>query len=134
MSHLLSVAVGGALGAVARYGLSGWVHTWAEESFPWGTLTVNVVGSFLLGAAFLYLDRGGFPAELRHFATIGLLGAFTTFSTFTFETVTLLQDGEWGRAGAYVVLSVALGVVAVLLGFLAAEALLGDTMRMGRGG
>lgn len=126
MSHIVSVAVGGALGAVARYGLSGWVHTWTEESFPWGTLAVNVVGSFLLGAAFLYLDRGGFSPELRHFATIGLLGAFTTFSTFTFETVMLLQDGEWARAGGYVALSVFLGLVAVLLGFWAADGLLGS--------
>lgn len=119
-----SIAVGGAAGALLRYAASGWVHTWAGETFPWGTLTVNVTGSFLLGGVFLYLDRGGFSPELRQFVTIGLLGAFTTFSTFTFETVALLQDGEWGRALGYAAGSVILGLAAVVAGFAVGDLLL----------
>ncbi|MFP4624184.1 MAG: fluoride efflux transporter CrcB [Gemmatimonadota bacterium] len=117
---LILIAAGGALGAVARYGLAGWVQARAGF-FPWGTLAVNVLGSFLLGFAFRYLETTVVPPEWRQAVTIGFLGAFTTFSTFSFEAVALAQDGDWGRAGSYVVASVVLGVVAVLAGLGAAE-------------
>lgn len=121
---LLYVAVGGALGAVARYALTGWVHTFATDTFPWGTLTVNVAGSLLLGFLFLYLESTAFTAELRQFVAIGLLGAFTTFSTFSYETWVLVQDGEWGRAAGYVAGSVGLGLLGVAAGLLLAALLL----------
>lgn len=121
---LISIAVGGALGAVARWGLGGWVHGWAGAAFPWGTFAVNVVGSFLLGFSFLYLESVSLPAELRRFIAIGFLGAFTTFSTFAYESVALLRDGEWARAGGYVAASVVLGLAGVIAGFGAARALL----------
>jgi CrcB protein len=112
---LILIAIGGALGALARYGLAGWVQERAGF-FPWGTLVVNVIGCFLLGFAFRWLEATAVPAEWRHAATIGLLGAFTTFSTFSFEAVALAQDGDWPRAAGYVLLSVALGLAAVLAG------------------
>lgn len=116
---LLLIAVAGALGAVARYGLSGWVQERAAF-FPWGTLVVNVLGSFLLGLAFRYLEATTLPAEWRQAVTIGFLGAFTTFSTFSYEAVAMIQDGDWHQAGWYVLASVALGLAAVVAGFGAA--------------
>ncbi len=113
--NILLIAAGGALGAVARYGLSGWLQERAGF-FPWGTLAVNVLGSFLLGLTFRYLEATALPAEWRQGATIGFLGAFTTFSTFSYEAVALVQDGDWGRAGAYVGGSVLLGLAAVVAG------------------
>lgn len=118
------IAIGGALGAVARWGVGGWVHGWAGAAFPWGTLAVNVGGSFLLGFAFLYLESVALPGELRRFLAIGFLGAFTTFSTFAYESVALLRDGEWIRAGGYVSASVVLGLAGVVAGFGVARALL----------
>lgn len=113
--QLLLIATAGALGAVARYGLSGWVQERAAF-FPWGTLAVNVLGSFLLGFVFRYLEATTLPAEWRQAATIGFLGAFTTFSTFSYEAVMLAQDGDWQRAGAYVAASVGLGLLGVVAG------------------
>lgn len=118
------VALGGAVGAAARYGITGWVHRWAPATFPWGTLAVNVMGSLLLGFAYRYLEATTVSAETRQFVTIGLLGAFTTFSTFSYEAVALLQDGEWPRALAYVFGSVVVGLAAVFVGFRAATAVL----------
>ena len=113
---LLYVALGGAAGAVARYGLGGWVQGLAGFGFPWGTLVVNLVGSLLIGFAVRYLEAVHLAPDLRALVTIGLLGAFTTFSTFTLETVTLLEDGAWGRAGAYAFGSLFLGLAAVYVG------------------
>lgn len=101
---------------MARYGLGGWVHQWAGAGFPWGTLTVNVVGSFALGSALGLLQAAAAGPDLRAFLTIGLLGAFTTFSTFTWETVAMLQDGQWVRAALYLSGSVAIGLLAVVAG------------------
>lgn len=123
MSLLLMVAAGGALGAVARYGLSGWVQSVTDGTFPWGTLVVNVLGCFFLGFAFRVLQLSALAPALRGAVTVGFLGAFTTFSTFGLETVGLLQDGRWARAAAYVGASVAVGVVAVLAGLWLAAAL-----------
>ena len=87
-------------------------------------MTVNVLGSFLLGASLRYLEAMPVAPELRALVTIGILGAFTTFSTFSYEAVAMLQDGEWGRAGWYMMGSMLLGVAAVILGFSAGSALL----------
>lgn len=118
------VAVGGAVGALARFGMAGWVQSRAG-AFPWGTLAVNVLGSFLLGFLLRYLQDVAVPPEWRLALTVGLLGAFTTFSTFSYEVVALVQTGDWQRAGAYVVGSVALAVVAVFAGIGLGEATLG---------
>jgi CrcB protein len=110
------IAIGGALGAVARYGVGGWVQDRTGFGFPWGTLVVNVLGALLIGFALRYLEAVRLSPEVRALIIIGGLGAFTTFSTFSYETVALLEDGEWLRAGAYAVGSLALGLVAVYAG------------------
>lgn len=116
MRILLYIAVGGAAGAIARYGLAGWVHSRAGFQFPWGTLVVNVLGSFLIGVALRWLDASTATPAVRAAITIGLLGSFTTFSTFSYEAVTLLQDAEWQKAAGYVLGSVLLGIAAVYAG------------------
>lgn len=113
---LLYVALGGALGAVARYGLSGWLQETAGGTFPWGTLAVNVAGCFLLGLTLAWLERVAVAADVRSFAAIGVLGAFTTFSTFSYEAVALLRDRDWLRAGGYLSGSLLLGLAAVVAG------------------
>ena len=113
---LAYVALGGALGALARYGISGWVYDRMGENFPWGTLVVNVVGCLALGLVIRWLQVSAVSPEVRPFLTIGLLGAFTTFSTFSFETVALLQEGQWLRAGLYMGGSVVLGLIAMVAG------------------
>ncbi len=120
----LWIAGGGALGAVARYAVGGWVHAWAGAAYPWGTLAVNVVGAALLG--FLYRLFGAVPVtpELRGFIAVGFLGAFTTFSTFSYEAALLVQDREWGAAALYSLGSVVLGLGAVFVGFWAAASIL----------
>jgi CrcB protein len=113
---ILMVAAGGALGATARFGLSGWVQGFLNTTFPLGTLVVNVLGSFLLGLSFLFMENLAFSAEARSMVTIGFLGAFTTFSTFSYEAIVLLEGGEWARGGMYVGGSLVLGLVGVLGG------------------
>ena len=117
------VALGGALGALARYGISGWVYDRMGENFPWGTLVVNLVGCLALGLVIRWLQVSAVAPELRPFLTIGVLGAFTTFSTFSFETVELARAGELWRAGGYAAGSLVAGVIAVLLGAALATAL-----------
>jgi CrcB protein len=118
------VSVGGAAGALARYWLSGWVNAAFVGSFPLGTLVVNVLGSLLLGFGMQAMEAFPISAVLRTMLTVGFLGAFTTFSTFSYETVTLVRDGDWIRATLYTVLSLVLGLIAVLIGIGAASVLL----------
>jgi len=121
---LLAIAAGGAMGAMGRYLATGWVQGLTGGFYPWGTLAVNVAGSVALGFAMVWLQASLASAELRQFVAIGLLGSFTTFSTLSFETATMLRDGEWWRAGGYVAASVFLGVIGLLMGMGAANALL----------
>ena len=113
---LLYIAVGGAIGALARYGLGGWVHTWGGTRMPWGTFVVNVIGSLLIGLALRFLEGVPSTPEVRALVSIGLLGAFTTFSTYTYETVALMRTGEWARAGVYSLGSLVIGILAVMVG------------------
>ena len=114
---ILAIAAGGALGAVLRYLLSGWVHELAGARFPWGTLAVNALGSFFLGLVMAgLLEHAVTGSVARAFWTIGVLGAFTTFSTFSYETLTLLSIGDWRAGIANVGANLALGLAAVLLG------------------
>jgi len=116
--RLLAVAAAGALGALARYGLSGLVHRWAGPSFPWGTLVVNLLGCFLLGLlATLSVERWTLSATSRAAVLIGFLGAFTTFSTFSWETLQLLREGAVARALLNAAGSVLLGLVAAWAGY-----------------
>ena len=113
---MFAVAGGGALGALARHYLTAWVAGMASAEFPWGTLIVNVVGSFCLGFLLIAMTIRPVSDEVRGFATVGLLGAFTTFSTFSQEAVTLFQAGYQGRAAAYVLSSVLVGLLSVAVG------------------
>lgn len=125
MSALVAVAGGGALGAVARWLASGWIQEASGGLFPWGTLAVNLTGALLLGFAVVWLQDTVASPEVRELVTVGFLGSFTTFSTYSWETVTLLRDGELARAGGYALGSLLLGIVAVLVGAALAQALLG---------
>jgi CrcB protein len=113
---ILVVGLGGAAGAVSRYLATGWIQSLSGGFFPWGTLVVNVAGSLALGFVLVWLQASVSSAELRELVTIGFLGSFTTFSTFSYETVAMLRDGEWWRAGGYTAGSVVLGVLAVAVG------------------
>lgn len=120
-TNFLVIAGGGALGAVLRYGVA---VTLPARSFPWATLTVNTIGSLLFGFLAIWLtERFPGAAGLRAFALVGVLGAFTTFSTFSFETMTLMQAGDFTRAGVNVVASVALCLLAVAAGMALARQL-----------
>jgi fluoride exporter len=110
-----AVAAGGALGALARFGLSGWVTTWAAAPFPWGTLAANALGSFLLGI-FAAVGTGRLPTELRAGLTVGLCGGMTTFSTFDLEVHALLTRGDWAAALAYAGISVTACLAGVAAG------------------
>lgn len=117
MVKILIVALGGALGAVARYGLSGLIHRHFKGGFPVGTLAVNAVGCLAIGGL-LYLveDRSMLGPRTRLFLAIGILGSFTTFSSFGYETMELLREGAFGMALVNVAGNVILGLGAVWLG------------------
>jgi CrcB protein len=117
MLTVVAIAVAGSIGALARYGLDGLISRNAPASFPWGTFAVNVSGSFVLGLLFVLLFERYRPDPwLRSALTIGLLGAYTTFSTFSLETYRLAEDGAYGLALANVVGSVSAGLTAVYAG------------------
>ena len=114
---VLMVAAGGALGAVLRYVLSGWAQELGGTRFPWGTLAVNVIGSFALGLLMAtLLDHATTSPATRSFWTIGVLGAFTTFSTFSYETLALVSVGDWTAGAANVAANLGLGLAAAFLG------------------
>ncbi|MDT8340989.1 MAG: fluoride efflux transporter CrcB [Longimicrobiales bacterium] len=113
---LAAVAVGGAVGALGRFGLASWVQHTLGAGFPWGTLAVNLTGSFLMGSLAGALQRGLLPPEAQVLAAVGILGSFTTFSAFSLENVRLLQEGAWGRALVYMAASVGVGLMAALAG------------------
>ena len=118
------IAVGSAIGGVSRYLLGGFVQRLTAGTFPFGTLLVNITGSFLLGLIMRYaVETPTFTPEVRAFLTIGFCGGYTTFSTFSYETVVLMEDGQWARAAAYVLLSVVVSLAATFLGFAAAREL-----------
>jgi CrcB protein len=106
----MAIALGSALGGVLRYLAGAAVHLWLARTFPWGTLGVNVVGSTAIGLAWVLLAaRGGGAGELaRAFVIVGLLGGFTTFSSFSMETMLLLEQHGYARAATYVLASVCL--------------------------
>jgi len=113
------VALGGASGALGRWGLASAVHGALGVGWPWGTFAVNLLGCFGLGAVAVWADAATSGAWIRSGLGIGFLGAFTTFSTFSLETVRLAQEGQGARAVAYVGASITMGLLAVTAGFAA---------------
>jgi CrcB protein len=120
-----AVALGAGVGGVSRYLLASAIQQRAGTSFPWGTFVVNVSGSLLLGFLIRYaLATPSLSVEMRALLTTGFCGGYTTFSTYSYETATLLEDGQYSRAGLYAVASVLLSLAGTVAGFaLAHEAI-----------
>ncbi len=117
MQKLLLIAVAGSLGALARYGLAGLVQRWTDSLFPWGTVVVNVAGCFLFGLLWVAMEeRFSFSPDARIVVLTGFLGAFTTFSTYMFETQHLLEDSEYLRAVGNLGLQNGAGLAAMIAG------------------
>jgi CrcB protein len=126
MWNALWIFAGGGLGSLARWGFSGWIANTIGETFPWGTLLVNISGSFVIGLFATVTGPEGrwlVPATFRQFFMLGICGGYTTFSSFSLQTLTLAQDGQLFKAGANCVLSVVLCLLGVWLGHLLATTL-----------
>ena len=125
MTYLL-VALGSALGGTLRYWLSGLIANWFGQTFPWGTLIINVSGSFVIGFFATLTAADGrllVPGEWRQFVMAGICGGYTTFSSFSYQTLVLAQDGEWFDSGLNIVLSLVFCLVGVWLGVATAMAI-----------
>ncbi len=124
MRQIVAIAAGGALGSVLRYWMSNWVHVFAGRGFPYGTLAVNVLGCLIMGLLFvMFLERFAESAVWRAGVLIGVLGGFTTFSSFSIETFNLIEQGEPFRALMNVMLSVVLCLGATWVGVVAGRQL-----------
>jgi len=115
LSILLAIGTGGFIGAILRFTISTWIQKLFSPLFPIGTLTVNIIGSFIIGFMALYFENIISPHQKALIIT-GMLGALTTFSTFSLETVTMLQEGLWGRAFANITLNTFLCIAATIIG------------------
>ncbi len=125
MARLLLVMLGSAVGGGARYLTAGWVQSWTGPAFPSGTLAVNAVGSFLICGVMHWSTATGISAETRLLLTSGLLGGFTTYSTFDYETFRLVQESAWGLAAANVIATVLTCFAAGVLGWWLSRTLAG---------
>lgn len=124
MMQALAIAGGGAVGALLRFWMANGVYTLMGRGFPYGTLFINVLGSLLMGLLFVLLvERSVAAPEWRALLMVGLLGSFTTFSTFSLETLNLLEGGEFGKALLNVLLSVVLCLAAAVAGVVAGRQL-----------
>jgi CrcB protein len=124
MANIFIIGIGGFLGAISRYGVALWIGQRWGRNFPLGTFVINVSGSFLIGLLMsLFTERFMVNPQWRLLLVVGFLGAYTTFSTFEYETGTLMKDGEWLIAGLNVVLSVFAGFVALKLGEVIAKSI-----------
>jgi CrcB protein len=117
MKTLFLIGIGSSIGGMLRYVVSQQVQKGFLTTFPYGTLSVNILGCFLIGFVFALSDRGGLSQDWRLFLATGICGGFTTFSAFSNETLALLRDGQFLYAGLYVTLSVVLGLLATFSGY-----------------
>ncbi len=123
LSNLLQVALGGAIGASARYLTNVSVTRWMGHGYPWGTMVVNILGSFLMGVLVVVLAKKG-GTSYAPLLMIGLLGGYTTFSAFSLDVLTLYERGEFWQAGAYVAATLVLGLGAIVAGILVTRAVM----------
>jgi fluoride exporter len=124
MTNIFIIGIGGFLGAISRYGVALWVGQRWGRSFPLGTFLINISGSFLIGLLMsLFTERLMVNPQWRLMLVVGFLGAYTTFSTFEYETGALLKDGEWMIASLNVILSVFVGFAALKLGEVIAKSI-----------
>jgi len=117
LSIILSVAFGGMIGALGRFFISAYVNKWIGSSFAYGTLTVNILGSFIIGFLFLYFEQVISP-NLKAMLMTGMLGALTTFSTFSLETILMAQEGLYSKALLNILLNASLSLSATVLGMM----------------
>jgi CrcB protein len=120
---ILLLAAGGAIGTLGRYAVSGITHKYVEGAFPYGTLMVNVIGSLIIGLLWGTWETANISSHLRTFIFIGILGGFTTFSSFSLETMNLCRDGEFKMAIINILANNILGILMVFAGFFAARSL-----------
>lgn len=122
MPTWILIGVAGSLGALARYGLTNLLHEWMSTRFQYVTLAINLSGTYILAFIMEWsMSTLVLPIEMRHVITVGFLGAYTTFSTFSFEILTLIRAGDWWDAGTYAVLSVVGGLAFAALGIWTAQ-------------
>lgn len=124
IKSLLIVGIGGFFGSMGRYIFAQIIYRWFEPTFPLSTLIVNILGSFLIGVIYGFTEKGGLISdEWRIFLTVGLLGGFTTFSTFTLEMMVMLRDGQYFNVFSYALLSVCVGLIACFAGLVLVRSL-----------
>ncbi len=121
--NTLLVAIGGAIGAAGRYLIGGWVQTFAGTGFPLGTFFVNATGSLIIGVILGLVERGSLSGQARLFLAVGIMGGYTTFSSFSYDNLGLLQSGETGRLLVNMFGQLAIGLFAAYLGVVLARAL-----------
>lgn len=116
MKIILAIGSGSFIGGALRYLLSQFVQARYPAAFPYGTFGVNIIGCLLIGVVFAVAERNNLPQEWRLFLATGVLGGFTTFSSFSYETVILLRDGQHFPAAAYIFASIVVGLLATFIG------------------
>jgi fluoride exporter len=122
--ELAAVAAGGAIGATLRWAIGVWVMSRTSSGFPWHTMFVNLSGAFLIGVLMAFsVEKGALSGDWRLFLGTGILGGFTTFSTLSYESIALMQDGLWSQGILNMFASAALGLIAAWLGLVAGRAL-----------
>lgn len=122
MDKFIYIFLGGGIGSVARYMISGWSYKWFGTGFPFGTLSVNIIGSFLIGALWAFSeDVVKLSPNGRNFLFVGFLGGFTTFSTYTLDTLNLIRGGEYSKATLNVLSMNIAGLILVIAGFILAR-------------
>lgn len=124
MIKILLLLAGGAIGTISRYGISGLTHRYFEGIFPWGTLMVNLSGALVIGFIWGLWETERISSDVRTFIFIGILGGYTTFSSYALETLNLFRDGETKLALVNILASNILGLLLVFLGFIAAKGLI----------
>lgn len=124
MRELVAVAAGGALGAVLRWGIGVWSMSRSSSGFPWHTMAINISGAFFIGLLMTFaMEKGAVSGDWRLFLGTGVLGGFTTFSTLSYESIALMQDGLWGQGLFNMFGSAVIGLFAAWLGLVAGRAL-----------